>query len=153
MKVTLPKKSDAQLLAEIRDWLARGYNEAATERLQSIVAKRQSDAPFLLEALQLTCEALNSPKPKKSQGRPSKPVPPKSSNGVIDLDSATPMTHREKVRAAKASASDHAIAEAVDAELRRFELTGAFLEVATQRKLKEPDVRKAYYRVRDSRKP
>lgn len=150
--MTLRRKSDEQLLAEIRDWFARGYTEAATERLLVIAAKRSDNPAFMQAALQLTCEALSLPKPKKRQGRPPLPKRPSVADGVIDLDSATPMTARQKVRALKAMCADYAIEEEVQLEARSFDLTGAFWEVARKRKMKESEVRKAYYRVTGSRK-
>ena len=151
--MTMRRKSDEQLMAEIRDWLARGYTDAATERLLGVAAQRSNNPAFMQAALQLVCDALNAtPKPRRRKGRPPLPKSPTIVNGVIDLDSATPMTAREKARTTKRLMTDYAIAEAVELESRRFDLMGAFLEVARMRKLKEPEVRKAYYRVTGSQK-
>lgn len=151
--MSLRRKPEADVLAEIRDWFGRGYVEAASERLESFAAKAK-DEEILREALRLACEVLRSPLPKRKGGRPPNPLRPTTSGSVVDIGAMAPMSDAQKRRMVKGMVSDYAIAEAVDALLGKFDVSGAIWEVARElnpKKPNEPEVRKAYYRVKTAK--
>ncbi len=164
--MTLRRRPGVDVLAEIRDWFERGYVDAASERLESF-ASSTTDEAVLRDALRLACEALRMPAKMRNKGRPPNPLRPSELAArvedahVIDgslratlmvdlseLAKLTPMTGAQKLRMMKEIAADNEIARAVEELEKKLTREGAFHEVARVRKLTEPKVRKAFYRVR-----
>lgn len=101
--MTIPKRTNAQLLADIRRRLDQGYTQATAERAKRIAA-RSSDPDFLRGILDALADALIAPKSKK-MGAPRKTALVTSRivesdnvsvlSAIVDLDAMPPRTSEQ----------------------------------------------------------
>jgi hypothetical protein len=143
----LKRLTTEQLLADIRQRFEQGHMQATAERMKRI-AVRENDPDILRQLVDIACDALIAPPVKNPRKRPPAKKLVIRKDGVVDIDATPPMTAREQMRLLKDQARDHEIYDQVEARVGKFTVPGAFVEVARVRKVKEPEVRKAYYRVK-----
>lgn len=146
----------AEILAEVRDRIARGQVAGSVEWARRL-AERRDDPELLRGLVGILADYIENP-PQRPRGRPATKARNASSSGrdadgrvhiKIDRD-AIPVLPAiaEKQRLAQ-QLRDMAVHEMVCEIESRFTLTGAFVEVARIKGMTEPEVRKAYYRIQD----
>lgn len=106
----LRKRTNEQLLADIRRRLEQGYTVATAERVKSI-ASSESDPELLRGMAEALADAIINPKARKP-GRPRKLVA-NEKPGVIDLDALPVMTEKEKAAWIRNWAREGAICEEI----------------------------------------
>jgi len=151
--MSLPRKTNEELLTEIREAFAGGFTAAAAERAVGLARRRADDTAFLVNIVELLAEAcVNSP--RRRAGRPKKSAITATTHvladgrmeTVMDLSAQTPQTKIEARREVANLVKDFEIYEKVSELTKKLTVTGAFVEAARILKRTEAEVRQAYYR-------
>lgn len=108
----LKRRTNAQLIADLRARLDQGHVEATAERAMRIAA-RTHDADLLRELVQLLAQAVANPKPRKA-ARPTTNLQ-RTPDGAIDLDATTPQPLRARMEAMRNMVSEWETCEKINA--------------------------------------